>query len=406
MAEARTQIPGRQWAALLGLALSTFVFTTSEFMPVGLLTSIAASFSMSDADASLMISVYAWAVTLLSLPLMVLASRLDLRRLLLGLVGVFAAGQLLCSLAPSFALLVCARLLIAAAHAVFWSVVAVAATRVVAPEHASAAVGMVTGGTSVANIVGMPIGRAVGLAVGWRATFAVVGVAALATLVVLALTLPALPAGERFTLRRLPGLFRNRPLVALYGTTVLMACAYYAGYGMVEPFLSQVAGLPDAAVTSVLMEFGVAALVGVALFSRVYQRCRVPFLTVAMAVQAAVLLAMRPLAGVASGAGMYVDVALWGVSEACYGTAFQALLIEVAPPEDATVAMSVYSGLFNLGIGAGTALGARVSEGVGLAWIGVAGGVLALAGLAVALAALFPALRAVGLAGNVRGGQA
>lgn len=391
---AGTPVTVRQWVALGGLALSTFVFTTSEFMPVGLLTSIAGSFGLADTQASLMVSLYAWCVTILSLPLMVLASRLDFKRLLLLIMATFSAGQLLCAGAPSFPLLVASRLVVAAAHAVFWSVVAVTATRVVSPEHASMAVGVVTAGGSVANIAGMPVGRAIGLALGWRLTFVTVGVAGLVTLAALAWSLPAMPAGEPFSLRRLPSLFRNRPLVALYGVTVAMSLSYYTGYGLIEPFLSTVAGLSDEAVTLVLMGFGVAALVGIALFSRLYDRAHAPFLVAAMSAQALVLLAMRPLADVPG--GMAVDVAVWGVAEACYATAFQTLLIEITPPDDSAVAMSVYSGLFNLGIGGGTWLGARVAEWAGIGCIGYVGGACALAGIAVALSALFPALRATG----------
>ena len=85
----------RQWLPLVGLTCCAFVFNTSEFMPIGLLTDIAASFSLTEAQAGIMISVYAWGVMLLSLPLMVFASRFEFKRMLLGVLAVFSLGQFL-----------------------------------------------------------------------------------------------------------------------------------------------------------------------------------------------------------------------------------------------------------------------------------------------------------------------
>ena len=118
---ARRGITIRQWLPLIGLTCAAFIFNTSEFMPIGLLTDISASFHISEAETGVMISVYAWGVMLLSLPLMVFASRFDLRHLLLAVIALFACGQFLSAVAPTFPILVLARLVVAAAHAIFWS---------------------------------------------------------------------------------------------------------------------------------------------------------------------------------------------------------------------------------------------------------------------------------------------
>ncbi|MFR2951432.1 MAG: MFS transporter, partial [Collinsella intestinalis] len=105
-----------------------------------------------------MITVYAWAVMLLSLPLMIAASRIEFKRLLLGVLAVFAVGQALSSGAPTFAILVVVRIVVACAHAIFWSIASVMATRLVSTRHASVALGMIATGTSIAMIFGMPWG--------------------------------------------------------------------------------------------------------------------------------------------------------------------------------------------------------------------------------------------------------
>lgn len=246
----------RQWMALAGLTLSAFMLNTSEFMPIGLLTDIASGFGITEAAAGVMITVYAWAVMLLSLPLMIAASRIEFKRLLLGVLAVFAMGQALSSGAPTFAILVVARIVVACAHAIFWSIASVMATRLVSTRHASVALGMIATGTSIAMIFGMPLGRAIGLALGWRMAFGVVGAVSAFVAVYLALILPKMPAGEPFTLGKLPALMRNRRLSAMYAVTVLFATAYYTGYSYIEPFLARVGGMEPTAITAALTVFG------------------------------------------------------------------------------------------------------------------------------------------------------
>lgn len=385
------RIQPRQWLALAGLAVAAFVFNTSEFVPIGLLTDIAASFSLAEEGAAHMISVYAWGVMLMSLPLMVLASRVGFRRLMLGLVAVFAAGQFLCAAAPTFWLLVAARLVVAAAHSVFWAVVMVVAARVVDPRESSAAIGLVATGSSVAQIVGMPLGRAIGLALGWRMTFAAMGAAAVATLAYLALVFPPMGPGDRFRVGQLPGLLRNGSLVALYVVTVFVAAGQFAAYSYVEPFLLRVAGLPARGVTLALSAFGCAGLLGSVLFSRLYDGNRRVFLAASLLGESAVLFLLLPAA--TSPASMVAALVAWGACQMGYGIAFQAVLIDFAHPEEATVAMAIGSGLYNLGIGGGTALGGAAVARLGVASVGVVGGALAAAGTAVAFALLLPRMR-------------
>lgn len=368
----------RMWLPVVCLAFAAFIMNTSEFMPTGLLTDIAASFSLTEAEAGMMISVYAWAVMALSLPLMVLGSRLNPRRLLLAVIAVFLVGQVGSALAPTFVLLVVARLLVAAAHAVFWSIATPLATRIADERHASAAMGMVVTGSSVAMILGMPLGRVIGLALGWRMTFVCVAAAALAVLVLLAAVLPHLERDRPFTLDQLPVLLRNRALVVVYAVTVLMATGYYAGYSYIEPFMQQVAAMPAETITLALTAFGAAGIVGSMLFSRCYDGHRTGFVRLMTLGVAAALLLMLPAAGATP--LVFCVCALWGLCATAFNVSFQAEIIRVTPPAASAVAMSIFSGLFNLGIGCGTWIGGSVSTCMGIAYVGAAGGAVALAG--------------------------
>ncbi|MCI6274665.1 MAG: MFS transporter [Coriobacteriaceae bacterium] len=376
-----------QWLVLAGLAVSTFIFNTSEFIPIGLLSDIGQAFSLTEAETGIMISVYAWGVTLLSLPLMVFASRFNFRKLLLGLVAVFAAGQFLSAVSPTYALLICSRFVVATAHAVFWSVVMVIAARVVGPRHASAAMGIVATGSSIAQIFGMPLGRAIGLALGWRMTFGVVGLVAVACLAYLAVVFPSLSAGERFTLDKLPELLHNGPLVSLYVAIVFLATGQYVAYSYVEPFLSQTVALSAAGVTVALAVIGVAGLLGSYLFSRFYDGHKKGFIAVSLAGETLALLALLPAA---SSLGVTVAVLVaWGVCQMGFSVALQSILIHITESDQASVAMSIYSGLFNLGIGAGSAIGGATVTQLGVGAVGLVGGAFAGVGTIVTVAVMF-----------------
>lgn len=376
-----------QWLVLAGLAVSTFIFNTSEFIPIGLLSDIGQAFSLTEAETGIMISVYAWGVTLLSLPLMVFASRFNFRKLLLGLVAVFAAGQFLSAVSPTYALLICSRLVVATAHAVFWSVVMVIAARVVGPRHASAAMGIVATGSSIAQIFGMPLGRAIGLALGWRMTFGVVGLVAVACLAYLAVVFPPLSAGERFTLDKLPELLHNGPLVSLYVAIVFLATGQYVAYSYVEPFLSQTVALSAAGVTAALVVIGVAGLLGSYLFSRFYDGHKKGFIAASLAGETLALLALLPAA---SSLGVTVAVLVaWGVCQMGFSVALQSILIHITESDQASVAMSIYSGLFNLGIGAGSAIGGATVTQLGVGAVGLVGGAFAGVGTIVTVAVMF-----------------
>lgn len=159
------------WLSLLGLTFATFIFNTSEFVPIGLLTDIKTDFHLTEATVGMLISVYAWAVMILSLPLMLLVSKMEMKRLMLWLVGLFAVFQFMSFLSSSYAMLMLSRIGVACTHAVFWSVISPIAVRIVPDKYRSVALSMVVTGSSVAMILGMPLGRIIGLHVGWRITF-------------------------------------------------------------------------------------------------------------------------------------------------------------------------------------------------------------------------------------------
>lgn len=381
----------REALPLAGITVSTFIFCTSEFMPVALLTDIALSFSVTESQAGMLISVYAWMVMLLSLPLMIAASRIGFRRLFLIIVALFAFGQLLSSLATSYFMLMAARIVVACAHAIFWSIAPPMAVRVASEDHRHMALGMVVMGESVALIAGLPLGRVIGLALGWRMTFACVAIITVIIFVYLYFVLPTIPATKPFSVRRLPILFKTKTLRSLYLFVGVMMTAYYMCYSYIEPYLLQSVGLEEQTVTVVIAFFGVAGILGSVLFSKIYARQRVKFLCgclLGLVTAFFVLFVSQDFL-----IGVLGACVVLGMGSTAMNAALQSEVIRYSSLDDQAVATSIFSAIFNFGIGSGSALGGVVTSCVSVGSIGVTAGALGLVAFLYCVIVLIPRLR-------------
>lgn len=372
----KTKMSLKEWLPLIGMTISAFLVNTSEFMPIGLLTDISNDFNMTAAQAGVMITAYSWTVTILSLPLMLLACKIEPKKLLLGTLTVFSTCQVLSVISIGFPFLVVSRIGVACAHSIFWAIASPLAVRVVSKEHQSKALSAIITGTAIAMVLGMPLGRMIGLQIGWRMTFLCVAVISFLVLVYLAFVFPKIENTESFSINQLPELFKNSRLMITYIITFLFATGYYTTYSYIEPFLQRVAGFPSTLVTITLMLFGVAGLSGSYLFSRYYDDHRFAFVQAVLFGFAGALGLLYP-----ASINMYMIIlvcAIWGIAAIAFQTSFQAEIIGCVSTAASSVAMAIFSAIFNLGIGSGTWLGGVVYTNTSLNFIGFVGAMIVL----------------------------
>lgn len=383
------------WLRVVLLAIAAFVFNTTEFVPVGLLSDIGASFGMKSADVGIMLTIYAWIVALLSLPLMLLTRNVERRMLLSILFILFVVSHALSAFAWDFTSLIVSRVGIALAHAVFWSITASLAIRVAPAGKKMQALSMLATGTALAMVLGVPIGRVVGQYLGWRTTFGIIGFSALILLVLLVRLLPRLPSEHSGSLSSVPMLFRRPALVSIYLLIAVVITAHYTAYSYIEPFMQLVANANENFTTLLLLLFGSAGVAGSVLFSWLGNRfpsalliAAITSITLCMALLA--FAALRPLP-------VSLLCMLWGMGVMIIGLAMQVRVLALAP--DATdVATALMSGIYNIGIGAGALLGNQVSTHLSLAQVGNIGALLGLVALfwCIAIFRKYPQLRSNG----------
>ncbi|MEW7315043.1 sugar transporter [Buttiauxella gaviniae] len=363
------------WLRVVTLAVAAFIFNTTEFVPVGLLSDIANSFGMETAQVGIMLTIYAWVVALMSLPFMLMTSQVERKRLLISIFILFIASHVLSFVAWNFTVLVISRIGIAFAHAIFWSITASLAIRMAPAGKKAQALSLIATGTALAMVLGLPLGRVVGQYFGWRTTFFAIGVIAAITLFCVIKLLPKLPSEHSGSLKSLPLLFRRPALVCLYALTAVVVTAHYTAYSYIEPFAQSVAGLSANMATLLLLVLGGAGIIGSVMFGKLGNQYASTLVSGAIGLLVLCLALLLPAAQ--NTVNLTILCLFWGIAIMVITLGMQVKVLTLAP--DATdVSMSLFSGIFNIGIGAGALVGNQVSLHYEMSSIGLVGAVPAL----------------------------
>ncbi|MCF3962420.1 MFS transporter [Streptomyces fuscigenes] len=369
--------------ALLALAVVAFGIGTTEFVTMGLLPQIADGVGVSVPHAGNLVSAYALGVVVGAPLLTGLGARIPHKRLLLLLSGLFIIGNTASALAPNFGLLFAARVLAGLPHGALFGVGAVVASRLVAPERAARAVSTMFLGLTVANIVGVPAGTALGQQLGWRYAYFAVGVLGLLAFAALAFLVPHQPRGPQSGIRHELRAMGNRQVAIGLVTAVVGFGGFFAVYSYLVPMLTHLTGLSDSSTTLVLALYGVGMTLGTLVAGPLTDRALRPSLYAGLVLLAAALVTFY--FAVHSTIPALITITFIGGVGALITTPIQMLLMAKADKAPTMAAASNHSA-FNLANAGGAWLGGLVI-GAGWGWASPAlvGAALALAGLGLAV---------------------
>lgn len=376
--------------ALLALALAAFSIGTTEFVVAGLLPEVSAELGVTVPVAGLLMSGYALGVAVGGPIVSMLTSRFPRKPTILALMAVFVVGHVFCALAPTYGLLMLARLVVSFSHGSFFGLAAIVAVSLVPPERTSWALSLVFAGLSVANIVGVPLGTLIGHAFGWRMSFWAIGGLGIATALAIALALPSgaarqnagAPLSQQFRVLAQPQIYMT------YAIIIAMMIGFFALFTFVTPYLTGVSGAAPELVPALLLLFGAGATLGIFLGGRLGDWR--PGQTLLLAFPAQGLVYASMLAFGTSAAAIAVLLFLMGVTGMVTNAAMQNRILRAAA-EAPDLASTLISSVFNVGIAIGAWAGATLlAAGAGYAqlpWLGIgsAVGTTALTILALAM---------------------
>ncbi len=374
------------------LSVAAYVYVVAEMAPIGAMPAIASDLHVGEARVGMLTAAYAFISIVATVPLVRWTARWPKRRIFVLTLMCLTAAQALSALAPGLAWLAASRVLCAVTHGLMWSIIVPIGARLVPATHTGRATTTVYVGSSAALVIGNPLTNSMSQAWGWRPTVAVMAVAAGAVTLLAWAVLPAMAvsaADAAATATRKPPPYRNVPLLTLCALTVIGVTAHFVSYTFIVPIIRDIVGIGGAKEAWVLVAYGIAGLVTLAVLARAMDQrlraavaCSLGILCLAFWILSAMSVVGAGPVGTVLGVGAIV---VWGASAAVLPPMLQSAAIRTSPDEPEH-ASALYVTAFQVGILSGSVAGALVYEHTGAAAIVATAAVLFAVTLAGVLA--------------------
>lgn len=369
---------------ILALAIASFCIGTTEFVIMGLLPEVAADLGVSIPNAGLLVTGYALGVVIGAPIIAIATASLPRKPVLIGLAMLFVIGNLFCAVAPNYWMLMIARVVTAFGHGAFFGIGSVVAANLVPRHKRASAIALMFAGLTLANILGVPAGTALGEAFGWRATFFAVVAIGIAAVIAIAVLVPANKDEQKGggILSEIKVLGKLQVWLAML-ISALASAGLFAVFTYIKPILTDVSGIPTSTVTFVLLLFGAGMTVGNIVGGKLADWKLMPTV---IGTLVALMFTHALLAEVSGNAIAAVAVIfLWGVLTFVIVPPLQMRVVETAD-EAPNLAATLNQGAFNVGNASGAWIGgAALTWGVSYQYLPYVGSALAVVGLLVAL---------------------
>ncbi len=369
-------VPARPaWGAVFAMAFGVFGLITAEFLPVSLLTPIAASLQVSEGQAGQTVTVTALVALLTSLVVGSVTRRLDRRVVMLAFTLLLVASALLVALASNLTLILLARVLLGMAIGGFWTLSTAITMRLVPSDQVPRALSIVFSGISLATIIAAPLGSYLGGLIGWRNIFMLTAGLGVLALIWQCFTLPAMPPENKARSGGVLDLLRSGLMRWGMLAVIMMFTGHFAFFTYLRPFLESSAQLNLNQLSLVLLAFGVANFFGTSLAGYLVTRSVSLTLSVMALVMSATALLLVSFADVSW--LVAAGVALWGLAFGSMPTGWSTW-ISRAVPDDAESGGGLLVATIQLAITAGAAAGGWMFDLRGAGGVFLASGVLML----------------------------
>ncbi|MCH5517709.1 MFS transporter [Pseudomonas syringae] len=369
--------------SLLILALSAFAIGTTEFVIMGLLPDVAADLGVSIPGAGWLVTGYALGVAV-GAPFMAMATaKLPRKAALVTLMGIFIIGNLLCALASDYNVLMFARVVTALCHGAFFGIGSVVAAGLVPANRRASAVALMFTGLTLANVLGVPLGTALGQYAGWRSTFWAVTVIGVIALIGLIRFLPTNRNEEKLDMRAELGALRGAGIWLSLTMTALFSASMFTLFTYIAPLLGEVTGVSPNGVTWTLLLIGLGLTAGNVIGGKMADR-RLSSTLIGVFVSMAVISTVLSWTSTAL-IPTEITLFLWAVAAFAAVPALQINVVTFGKAAPNLVS-TLNIGSFNVGNALGAWVGGSViAHGLGLTSVPLAAAILAVLALLTTL---------------------
>ncbi|MBP2155949.1 MULTISPECIES: MFS transporter [Erwinia] len=351
------------WTAVIAVGLATFSVVTTEMLPVGLLTSIAGTLSITTGSAGLMISLPALLAALFA-PFVVIASGgIDRRWILCGLLALLVVANLASALAPDLIVMLAARMLVGFCMGGIWAIAGGLASRLVPEKAIGLATSIIFGGVAAASVLGVPLGAFIGDIIGWRWAFGIMAIFSALVLAFHLAVIPALPVTGSANLSHFIALLGNRKIQTGLFLTLLLVTSHFVAFTFVRPLLISVSGFDTQWIGAILLAYGIAGIGGNFLAGITAARYTAFTLTAI-----ATGLVLTPLLFIVAGqsvTGGSSVLIFWGLAYGGLSVGLMTWMMKAAP-RAVEIAAALYVGVFNTGIALGSWSGGQIVDRLAL----------------------------------------
>lgn len=352
--------PQGSWLAILAVSIAAFALVTSEFLPIGVLNSVASDLNISTGTAGLIITLPGVMAAFAAPLLPVAMKQLDRRYVLILLTFIMVIANTITAFSDNFTLLLLSRLVLGISIGGFWAT-AIALSGKLAPKSLpiAKATAVVMAGVTLATVLGVPIGTWLSEFYGWRSALAITAVIGFIVLVLQVVFLPPLRPDAAIHLRDLPALLRIPKARSGMLIVLLIGLAHFCAYSYLAPFFKHIAGFDGTTIGMLLLLYGIAGVFGNA-FAGYSGNLNIRYTLAFVGICFAIVFFGFPVFAIHE-TGAFILTALWGFAFGAFPTSANIWMF-VHAPQAVEKGMPLFVGLFQVMIASGSLLGGFVVD--------------------------------------------
>ncbi|WP_104137557.1 MFS transporter [Arthrobacter sp. ZGTC131] len=370
-----TQKPS--WAGVASLSVGVFALVMAEFLPASLLPRVAADLGVTEGVAGQSVAITAIVAAVSGITIPVVLSRMDRRHLMIILSALAVVSDVLVAIAPTYPILLAARVLLGIAIGGFWALAISITARLVPASRLGLGLTIVNVGVTLATVAAVPFGTLLGEIWGWRAVFALAAGVGIIAMVIQFIALPSMVTGPSSGFRPLIQTLRSRMVLLCLFTMALMGAGHFAGFTYIRPAATEVGGLDPEQLAVLLLVYGLGIvggnLIAGPLADRTLRTATLVFpLVLGLAMIAFVYMGSSTVL-------LFIAAALWGAGFGALPTVISTWLARAEPSRLESIG-GLQTGVFQVAVALGAFIGGLLVDGAGVQTALVLGGLASVLG--------------------------